>query len=359
MVRIDKAPAVDLAREGIANLVANCAQVAAGEKVVLLNDPARIDKDVSDLLQEAVLHRGAQSSVIWTQPATSDQSAPRLSSAELAEIQSADKLIAHASPELLTGELAEDDRGSLLVTNRSGTLAYFGLPAARYHWGLLQLVYDLLENELFKPGTPWRITSPSGTDLKGTVGDLAVRARYFDDEVRAGRGRAFATGAYLPIASADAAGSIVVDWLDGGALKPAHDPPHLEIRANKVERIGGGLQNKQWVEEYWTATEKLVDRFGNAALEVDSWHGGVNPWSSGWTGGTRHLHYHMGRTTGQRGDFVYADNPDFTLTIDDVPVFQNGRLAILDHPKIRAVAEQDGVTDWKEPLPASSFSPIS
>ncbi len=358
MIGSQQAQQIDLAGEGIANLVNNCAEVSAGENVVLLNDPARIDKEVSALIEQAVRQRGASCTVLWTE-STAGGPASSLPRDQLSEIRAAGKLIAHASPELWTQELAENESGPLLVTNRSGTVAYFASPAARYHWGLLQLVYDLLENELFRPGASWRITSPSGTDLKGTVGDVAVRARYFDDEVRAGRGRTFATGAYLPIASADAAGSIVVDWLDGGALKPAHDPPHLEIRANKVARIGGGLQNKQWVEEYWTATEKLVDRFGNAALEVDSWHGGVNPWSSGWTGGTRHLHYHMGRTTGQRGDFVYADNPDFSLTVDDQPVFLNGRLAILDYPKIRARAERDGVEEWKEPLPASSSWAIS
>src|SRR5262249_21263910 len=153
----------------------------------------------------------------------------------------------------------------------------------------------------------WRITAASGTDLRGTVGPVAIRARYFDDEVRANRGRTFNTGAYLPIASEDSSGSVVVDWMDGGALKAAHDPPVLDIRDNKLNSIGGGLQNSQWVDEYWTETEKLVDRFGDNGLIVDSWHGGINPWAANWNGGPRHLHFHMGRTTGQRGDFVYAD----------------------------------------------------
>src|SRR5262249_1589146 len=147
-------------------------------------------------------------------------------------------------------------------------------------------------------------------------------------------------GAYLPIASEDSSGTVVVDWMDGGALKAAHDPPVLDIRDNKLSSIGGGLQNRQWVDEYWTETDKLADRFGANGLIGESRHGGINPWAANWNGGPRHLHFHMGRTTGQRGDFVYADNADFTLTVDGKPVFENGRLAILDHPKIAALAEQ-------------------
>src|SRR5262245_9347730 len=123
----DRATIVELAREGIANLVNNCAEVEAGELVILLNDPARIDKETSSLIEEAVRAKGGTARVIWTD-------GPPEAAVSLGE---ADKIIAHADTEKLPAEI-----GGLLVTNRSGKVEYFSTAAARYHWGILQVIYD-------------------------------------------------------------------------------------------------------------------------------------------------------------------------------------------------------------------------
>ena len=359
---------VESAREGIRNLVNNCAEVQAGELVVLVNDPALIEKGVGTLIEEAVQANGARGAVIWVEP-QGPNAAPRqgkggpfsLTAEDVAMLLNADKVIAHADQETVTRYLADADKQPLLVTNRAGTLEDMASATARYPWGLVRAIYDLMNQELFPVGSSWRITSSGRTDLRGVVGEKTLRSIFFEDEIHAKNlARSFTNAsAYLPVASTEADGTVDVEWLGGRAeLHPAHDPPCLEIKQNKIVSIGGGLQERQWVDEYWDATESLMHQFGEKALVVDSWHSGAHPWSSSWAGGTRHLHFHMGRTSGKLGDFVFAGIKDYTLTVDGQAIVKDGRLAILDHPKVKAAAERYDVEDWREAWPKSNHWPV-
>lgn len=356
------------AREGIRNLVNDCAEVQAGEMVVLVNDPALIEKGVGTLIEEAVQARGARSAAIWVEPQAPDAASGQsrggrfsLAAGEVEMLLKADKVIAHADPDTLARYLADADKQPTVVTNRAGTLEDMASATARYPWGVVRVIYDLMNHELFSVGSIWRITSSGRTDLSGVVAEKTLRSIFFEDEVHANnRGRSFTNAAaYLPVASTEAEGTIDVEWLGGRAeLHPAHDPPCLEIKQNKISSIGGGLQERQWVDEYWAATESLVQRFGDKALVVDSWHSGAHPWSSSWAGGTRHLHFHMGRTSGKLGDFVFVGIKDYTLTVDGQAIVKDGRLAILDHPKVKSAAERYDVEDWREAWPRSNRRPV-
>ena len=357
---------VTLAREGVRNLVDNCVEVQAGELVVMVNDSSRIDKDLSALIEERIRIRGARAVSVWVEP-TETLTPPKpvrgaaftLSADQVAPLLKADKVVAQADPDTLARYLADSDKKPLVVTNRLGTLPDMASAPARYPWGIARTIYALMEQEMFPVGSTWHITAPGGTDLRGVVADKALRAVFVEDVQRSGnRGRLFQFPNYLPIASKDAEGILAVDWMEGRALKAAHDPPCLEIQGNKIRSIGGGLQQKQWVEEYWVATERVIQRFGDSALELDSWHGGAQPWATAWALGTRHLHFHMGRTTGQEGDFVFAGVRDLTLEVNGSAVIRNGRIAFFDHPKVRAAAERYGVEDWNEAWPKANYKSI-
>jgi len=349
-------------REGVRNLVENCAEVEASETIVLVNDGTRIDTAMSATIEEAIQRRHAKSAVLWVEPLEGEQrylSARRrpftLSPKQAKTLCGADRVIVHADAEHLIPYLADASKKPLIVQNRSATAESLAASESRYPWGIADAIHEVLNHDIFLEGARWRITAPNGTDIHGAVPEPTLRASYFEDEVGGtGVDRSFHSSAYLPVGSADAEGIIVVEWMDGTKLNAAHDPAYLEIGGNRMKGIAGGLQDPKWLDDFWSATQDLVERFGDQALVIDSWHSGTHPQTTSWAGGTRHLHFHLGRTTGKVGDFVWAGIKYFTLTVNDQPVSINGRLAILDHPKVRAAAERYNYQGWREAWPASN-----
>ncbi len=349
-------------RAGVRNLVENCTEAEAGETIVLINDGARIDAAMSALIEDAIQRKGARSAVLWVEPQEGDSrylNARRhpftLSSEQVTTLLSADRIIVHADAEHLIPYLANAATRPLMVQNRSATAESLATSEARYPWGIADALHQVLNKDIFPEGARWRITASNGTDIHGLVPEPTLRASYFEDEVGAtGVDRSFNSSAYLPVGSADAEGVIVVEWMDGTKLNAAHDPAYLEIGANRMRGIAGGLQDTKWIDDFWAATQGLVERFGDQAMVVDSWHSGTHPQTTSWAGGTRHLHFHIGRTTGKAGDFVWAGIKYFTLTVNDQPVSIDGRLAILDHPTVRAAAERYDFEDWREAWPRSN-----
>jgi hypothetical protein len=347
---------LELAKEGARNLVENCAEVQTGELVVLVNDQRQVDRTVSTLLEEAVRARRASSAVLWVEPEGLDPRGGRargvsLSAEQIASLLKADKVIASIGGAPLGRYLADSNKRPLLVNNGFYTLEDLASGHARYHWGIVQAIYDVMDHDVFPVGSHWRITSPAGTDLRGAVDTKSARASYVD-EMRQERVRNFFSGAYMPVASQEAEGVIVVEWVAMSALEPAYDPPHVVVQHNKIAGVEGGSHIKKWVKEYHEAFEGLVKRFGDNALLLDSWHGGAHPKAVNipgmvGTGGTRHMHFHMGRTTGKTGDYQGGQIKYFTMEVDGKKIYDTGRLALLDHPKITAAAERCGLENWR------------
>ena len=355
-----------LVRAGVQNLVENCSEVMAGEAIVLVNDATRIDADMSALIEEAVKNKGARTTTIWVEPQDGEARymATRrrpftLSPEQAATLLSADRIITHADAESLIPYLAGAAKKPLVVSNRSSTAQSMSTAESRYPWGIVDAIHQTLNTDIFPEGARWHITAPGGTDIHGVVSEKTLRASYFEDEVGGtGVDRSFHSPAYLPVGSTDAEGLIVVEWMDGTKLNAAHDPAYLEIAGNRIKGIAGGLQETRWLDEFWAATESIIERFGDQGLVIDSWHSGTHPQTTSWAGGTRHLHFHVGRTSGRVGDFVWAGIKYFSLSVDDQPVSANGRLAILDHPRVRSAAERYGFEDWRERWPRANHWPV-
>src|SRR5439155_9339685 len=125
---------LQLAREGVSNLVKNCAEVRSGEIVALVNDPAWINKEISGLIEAAVERQGAKTLVIWVEASGEGAGDPEgLTSEQRTNIRDANKIIAHADATALAAELDEAGRDALLVSNRNGKMEFFASAAARYH----------------------------------------------------------------------------------------------------------------------------------------------------------------------------------------------------------------------------------
>jgi hypothetical protein len=340
---------VDLAKQGIQNLIANCAKVDRGEKVVLLSDQSTVEPGAATLVKDAIEERRARADIIWAD-ATARSARSGLTTGiqpllgeQVEMLLSADKVISSISAELLLKQLRPGVRPPLVIVNLFHTLEDLASEHARFPWDLARAIYEVMEHETFPVGSQWKITSPSGTELVGTVGDASSRARYLDER-RSEHIRCFYSHAYVPVASAHAEGTLVVDYTGGAMREPAYDPPHLFIERNKIAHIKGGRHRRKWVDEYRSALERQVERFGESALILDSWHGGANPAAvpipefTG-TASPKVMHFHVGRTTGRSGDYASANIGLFTLEVDGRRIIEAGRLLILDQLKTKEAVD--------------------
>ena len=348
-------PRIVLAREGIRNLLEHCARVAKGEKVAVVNERGKIDEALVSLITEGIRERGAVGEVLWigADGAPAPQGAPAkatFSAAEVEGIAAADKGISSLRDDVFV-ELSAKHKLPLVVTHLFLTMEDMASEHARVHWGMVRAVYDFLETDIFRMGASWRITTPSGTDVRGRIDDLSARARYRDEQT-APFLRSFHSGAYRPSAVADTEGVVVCEYTGGASRLPCYDPPVIEVAKNRIADIRGGRHLRRWTDEYRSSFDDKVRRFGEAATMVDSWHGGANPRAEAipgivGNGGTRMMHFHLGRTTGKSGDYLAAEISHHTLEVGGEKIYENGKLCILDHQKVRAAAGRFGLEGWK------------
>lgn len=334
-----------LAKEGVLNLVGHCAQVKPGEKVVVVNERGKIEEALLTLITDALRDKGALCTPLWVEPESSNPpggSSVFFPRAVIEEIVSADKVISSIRDEVFFKHLSKAEKVPLVVTHLFSTLEDMASEHARYHWAMGRAIYDLLENDIFRVGASWKITSPSGTEISGSTDQVSTRTRYRDEQT-APFLRSFHSGAYRPVATAEAEGVIVCEYTGGASRLPCYDPPVIYVEKNEITRIEGGRHLRRWLDQYRSGLEEKVQRFGEAARVLDSWHGGANPKAECipgivGNGGTRMMHFHLGRTTGKSGDYLAAEISHHTLEIDGKKVYENGKLAILEHPKVKSAA---------------------
>jgi hypothetical protein len=341
-------PLIVLAREGVRNLLDHCARVAKGDNVVVVNERVKIDEALVRLVIDVITERGGAGKVLWVggdgAPASQTAQTKITFSAEDAEmIAAADKVISSLRDDVFV-ELSARYKLPLVVTHLFFTIEDMASEHARYHWGMVRAIYDFLETDVFQRGASWRITAPGGTDARGRIDDLSARARYRDEQT-APFLRSFHSGAYRPAAVADTEGAIVCEYTGGASRLPCYDPPVIEVAKNRITEIRGGRHLRRWTDEYRSSLEDKVRRFGEAATVVDSWHGGANPRAEAipgivGNGGTRMMHFHLGRTTGKSGDYLAAEISHHTLEVNGEKIYENGKLCILDHPKLKAAADR-------------------
>ncbi len=340
---------VTLARDGIVNLVRNCAQVTAGQTVMLVNDSATVEHQAAKLLAEAVAAAGAKCETIWIAP---DRATPAETAAALTPLARADTVIASTRDIAPFRQAMTQDRPGLLVGNLFHTVADFATEHARGHWGLVHAIYARMD-ALMAPGRAWRITSPGGTELSGRIGGRSARASYREDD-EPPRCRWFHAGAYRPIATVEGQGRLSCDYTGGPSRIPCDGPPVLVFEDNRLVGFEGPAVASKAIEGFESSLAKLDSRFGAAARILDSFHGGCHPWAEYKTslvgnGCTRNMHFHIGRTTGKSGDYIAAEIGPYTLTLDGTTIYRNGTLAILDDPLVMSAARDFGL-----PLPTAA-----
>jgi len=364
----------------VGDLVDNCAKVKPGMNVLLVaaNDGVYggvniVDSEVISWLHSAIVQRGADATVIWCDipyrpmvywgDGADPGKAWRLPPIVAGAMKSADCIISNAVDLTFEEELRET--ADLLEENNIKYARNMATTGALLtsNWGLTP--YELVSEirvqacALAVPGAKWVMTHPNGSHIEGYVvkpEDMDDYAHYRDIGVYC----PFPEGVWSSIRAREAEGvgiinEIGVIWARHIGLPcPFKQPVKVHIEKGQIIKFEGGAEAETLTRFY-----QFIARYlGDAAYEVRGFHGGVHPsailephqcanapyrhfiehhhWSS--------FHFHMGNSRRSK-TFPYlmhisAELRGGDLKIGDRYVYQNGRIAAADHPKVRAIAEK-------------------
>jgi hypothetical protein len=331
---------------GAANCVIDCAGVGKATRLFVVSETGAVEPEVHDAIAAAGRDAGAAVETVWVEPIPKD-TPEAIPEPALAAYGEADILISHfpsLTREALFPHFPSEAR--VRVPNRARTKELLGSDWARFPYSVQRAIAELLEDRM-APGRSWRITSPAGTDVRGTFAAQAggeVGAAFFVDAGEAGRARKnFPGGVHDPRSSSELEGVIVVEYMDH--VPQAEDDPALaiEVRDCRIARITGGA-----------ADGKMREALERSDGWIDSWHAGVNPQTIAPVGrpangrawfGFSHcspeiMHYHLGRTheTTNLASFGH------TLVVDGETLYEDGALApaILKDPVVAAAIAKAG-----------------
>ena len=333
-------------REGVANLVNNCAEVRQGESVLVLNENGKVDAEVADLIAEAVKAAGAECHVLWGE--TIERGRQDLPKILVGAMLSADKVICNFGLNRAVVDGYTRGKGLIQINNTCRTERSMTTPHATFHWGMVRTIFSRLE-EIFGEADEWRITSPAGTEVAGRIGKGSdVADAYFAAEAAASRFiRVFPGEVYTPVGCLSADGTIVTEYINMRDATPWEQPAVLTVQNSRVVKVEGGEEARRFGAEM----EENAKRHGDNAAIIDSWHGGMNPKArvpspenralQGATSGAAMMHFHVGRIL----EPVSAGVLFPTIELDGRKLYEGGKLLILDDPKIQEAARQAGVED--------------
>ncbi len=346
---------------GVHNLVHTCADIRKGENVLILNEAGdlanesrqgRVDPELSELIADAVRDAGASCHTMWG-VSRGDRSLPPIL---VGAIAAADKVISHY--QLDESALANALGGAsrvVYIYSRFRNLSQMGSGNARYHWGMARAIYDRFERELFREGRRWRITTPAGTDISGTIGRLSFGAPFTRD---------FSSPAHVPVTSVGAEGRIVVRFgpayekvpkdpppftlrgLDQARIE-MDPPPTLVVEDNTVVGAEGPPEAIHWVELFKRILEERLQHRGPNGNSIHSWHSGLNPRAEcepglAGNGSIDALHFHLGPTV----DPVSTKIGPHTLELDGEEIIHRGKFTIVEDPKLEEAARSFGLKEW-------------
>jgi hypothetical protein len=338
-------PIMEPVKEGVWNLVNNCAEVKKGDDVLILNETGKVDKELATLITDAVKESRAEYHVMWGE--SIGRSSAAIPKVLIGALLSADKVISNYTLNRAVLDEYTKGKGVTQINNTCRTPSLMSSSHARYHWGMVRATYSRLE-EIFSAAKRWRITSPAGTEIWGDIGKGSeVADAYFAREAAALRFiRVFPGEVYTPVGSLKAEGRVVVEYINMRDNAPWEETATLTIKNDKVIKVEGGVRAKQLECEIETNLKK----HGEKATKLDSWHGGMNPKArvptpenmtlQGATSSPALMHFHLGRLK----EPISAGILNHTVEVDGKKIYEGGRLLILDDPKIKEAERSYGIS---------------
>ena len=224
---------------GIQNCVATCARVERGQTVYIVTEEGAADPPVVEALATSARDRGGDVHVV-SGPAIPKDRSDDIPPAVLDAYDRADVLFAHY-PSLKREALHPRFPGEarVRVPNRARTVSLMSSEWAGFPYSVQRALATTLDT-LSAPEKSWRITSPNGTDVKGTFGSRAstVAQAYFVEDEGGRARRNFPGGVHSPVVAVATEGVIVADHIAGFGGMP--ESMRLELKDGRVVSLEGG-----------------------------------------------------------------------------------------------------------------------
>ena len=328
---------------GIRNCVATCASVEPGQTVYIVTEEKAADPPVVEALAASARDRGGDVHVVSGPVIPKDRS-DDIPPAVLDAYDRADVLFAHY-PSLKREALHPRFPGEtrVRVPNRARTVSLMSSEWAGFPYSVQRALATTLDT-LSAPGKSWRITSPSGTDVKGMFGarESTVAQAYFVEDEGGRARRNFPGGVHSPVVAVATEGVIVADHIAGFGSMP--EAVRLELKDGRVVSLEGGDPEGS-MHESLSGTDGFID----------SWHAGVNPktivplaradnpgaWYSYSHCSPMIVHFHVGRSHAPVDVACFHQ----TIEIDGRVVYDEGKLTIWDDPEVWSAANGSGMAD--------------
>jgi hypothetical protein len=328
---------------GVQNCVVDCGGVQRGQTVYVVSEEGAVDGQVADSVAEWARDRGARVETVWG-PKIPKERAEDIPADVLDAYAKADVLFSHypsLKREVLQPHFPGEAR--VRVPNRARTVALMSSPWAAFPYSV-QRAAAVTVDSLSSPGKAWRITSPNGTDVRGTFGsrDSAVAQAYFVEDEGGRARRNFPGGVHSPVMAVATEGVIVADHLAGFKQMNKEAPLTIELKQGRVVSINGGDDEGTMI-----AALRRTDGF------IDSWHAGVNPmtvvpiarsenpveWYSYSHCSPTIVHFHVGRSNAPIDIACF----NHSMSIDNQQIYKSGRLLIWDHPDVASAIKARNV----------------
>ena len=376
----DFAPMPPEAAIAVNDMLDNCARIEPGQHVLILaaadglhGGRNIVDAQAISWIQAGVQQRGAHPSVLWVDmPVRRNVIWPDIPTRETVwrippivknAMKAADILINHVldlSSEEELRELPETLREYKLpmVRNMATTTALLCSAWARTpHELVAEIRYRTAE--LVRPGERWVLTHPNGTRLEGAVGAPPRGGDAYAYWRHHGYYRPFPDGIYPAVNPEGTEGVFIFDrmmpvWARHIGIPPRFsEPVRITVRDNRIAELDGGPE-AEVLGAFLAELARFIGEEG--AYQMRAPHGGVHPCALVTPAqcpdsdyrefiASFHpssVHMHLGQA-GHNRDFPYnlhtaAEIRGATLTIGGRVLHENGRLGVLDHPGVKAVA---------------------
>jgi hypothetical protein len=323
-----------LLEAGAENCVVRCAGARRGTRLFVVSERGAVDEAVVAAIGAAAREAGAEVCEVWGEriPKARPDDVP---AEVLSAYREADVIISHypsLKREVLFEHFGNETR--IRVPNRARTEILLSSEWGRFPYEVQRVIATRLD-EMMAAGLSWHITSPRGTDLRGTFAGSGgeVGAAFFVDTEEGRARRNFPGGVHNPRNCTDVRGVLVVDYADGIAVHESDEPLRLKLKDGRVVAATGG----DAAGKARTAV-MATDRW------IDSWHAGVHPrtevpirrgdnekeWFSYSHCSPDVIHFHLGRTHATTNLACFGH----TLEVGSDVLYQDGRLRIYDDPVV-------------------------
>ncbi|MGE5537811.1 MAG: hypothetical protein ACM30I_04280 [Gemmatimonas sp.] len=366
----------------IGNMLDDCARIQRDQHVLILaatdglyGGRNIVDEQAIAWIQAGVQARGAHPSVLWVDmPIRKNVLWPdiptpdtvwRIPKVVKEAVKTADVLINHVLDLSSEEELKEwpqflKDNKVPMVRNMATTAPLLCSAWARTPHRLINEI-RFRTGEMVKAGERWKLTHPNGTHLEGTVGAPGRGGEGYSYWRDTGYYWPFPEGIYPAVNPVGAQGTFVFDqmmpvWARHiGVPVKFRAPVRVTVENNQMVKFEGGAE-AETIRAFLSELAKVVGK--DHAFEIRGPHGGIHPaakvtaaqcpdedyreFIESFHAASVHMHLGQG---GKAKAFPYnlhtaAEVRGATLTVGNATLHDNGRLGVMDDPRVQAVAAE-------------------